>query len=79
MKDKETMDLWGNMDKFTEKKDYNKKMIASVEDEIINFSNDLAELKRIKINFYLSLLSQGFDCRYKNLYYCCPYLPIIKF
>jgi predicted RNA-binding protein with EMAP domain len=44
------------MDKFTEKKDYNRKLITSVEDEIKNFSNDLAELKRIKINFYLSLL-----------------------
>ncbi len=44
------------MDKFTEKKDYNKKLIIQIEEEIKNFSNDLAELKRMKINFYLSIL-----------------------
>ena len=39
-------------------------MCTSIEEEIQSFSNDLAELKRIKINFYESLLRQGFDIRW---------------
>ena len=62
-KEKETMDIWMNIDKFKEKKEYNKKMVKSIEDEVDNFSNDLAELKRIKIDFYSTLLRQGFDIR----------------
>jgi len=57
------MDIWQNIDKFKEKKEYNKNMIKSIEEEIQSFSNDFAELKRIKTDFFSTLLRQGFDIR----------------
>ena len=38
-------------------------MVKNIEEEIANFSNDLAELKRIKTDFFMTLLRQGFDIR----------------
>jgi hypothetical protein len=43
----ETADLWLNLDKFEEKKAYNRKLIDDIENEIESFTKDLAEVKRI--------------------------------
>jgi hypothetical protein len=46
---------------------YNKNLIEEIEKEQENFSKDLAELNRVKIDFYFKLLKKGFDCRNKGL------------
>jgi len=38
-------------------------LISDLEKDILSFTKDLAELKRIKIDFYLDILRKGYDCR----------------
>lgn len=59
--------MWENLDKFKDKLKYNKNLIDEIEKEQTNFSKDLAELSRIKIDFLYKILKVGFDCRNKGL------------